>query len=125
MSTLNLSPKNPLLIVGLAVGAAWMLSRRATAASSYSAPRVGSGAVNGGVAQVLANIGALFSGVTMPRTLSGMDSNGNPIYNGSGETAGIGGTVPGWQVQLGSDAAAWHAAGYGDGGGSGDPLNPD
>lgn len=136
MSTLNLSPKNPLVMGALAIGAVWLLSRRAATAGTTARPApVGASTVNGTVAPALEALGSVLRaagslfGTTASGSAYGVPDEaaraavrvGDPYYGGS---AAVTGNDPSWMLQAELDAAAWRAMNY-DTGSTGDPYNPD
>lgn len=125
----NLSPKNPLMLVALAAGAWWFMSRRPTSAAYYRPVGPAQPATVGStVASALTAIGNIFSGPsTSPRSLTDDERRairaGDPYYGGTGEGAGVNGTsLDLWYAQVLSDARAYDAAGYDDSA-TGDPYN--
>lgn len=128
MSTMNLSPKNPIVVVALAGAAIWMLSRRrATGATARPAP-VGT-TINGTVAPALEALGAVLNIFRSPGSAQGVPDEsaraavraGDPYYGGSNA---INGSTTSWLDQVAQDAAAWDMTDYYTGS-TGDPYNPD
>lgn len=129
MTTLNLSPKNPLVIVGLAAGAIWLMSRR-TAAAAHAVQPVGPAQSNAGVvSQALGAITSLFNSVAYGGTpVNAADAirqdqaraavrAGDPYYGGTGYDAAIAGTAPdNWNQDAANAAqdAARAAVRFGD-----------
>ncbi|MCM2250848.1 MAG: hypothetical protein NDJ19_00675 [Ramlibacter sp.] len=124
MSTLNLSPKNPLMVAALALGAVWFLSRRqAVASPNVRQPTVGAASITPSlVDSALRAVTSLFGGGTRStqsqEEMAARDAAqaavraGDPYYGGA---EGIAGTVPSesWYEQVQADAAAYGAASEG------------
>ncbi len=130
MSTMNLSPKNPIVVIALAGAAIWLLSRR-TASATQLRPTTNT-AVHGTIApaiEALRGIVSIFSTPTTSGSAPGVPDEaaraavraGDPYYGGAYMATGVDSA---WLDQMQSDADAWKAMNY-DTGSTGDPYNPD
>jgi hypothetical protein len=134
-AALNLSPKNPMMVVLLAGAAIWALSRRPAAAAAVYRPSAVGATVQQQAAdaarnsQIFSAIGSFLAPVFQPSVITSAARaavrSGDPYYGGSGEGAAIGGVIPEWIYdQVAVDAAAWNSyMGTADDA-TGDPYNP-
>lgn len=108
MSTLNLSPKNPLMLVALAAGAVWFLSRRqVTYAGAVRPAPVGT--QPSPLAKIIDTAGTILRSLSAPVFNATDPVFRDPAYGGS---TGVTGTWAGWSEwysQVQQDAAAQDA----------------